>query len=129
MNNGGILFIGIGAISGAIAVALGAFAAHSLRRTISPEMLSVFETAVRYQMYHCFALIATGFALHLLPVQHTGTLRGAGWCFLIGSMVFSGSLYLLVFFDQRWLGAITPLGGLLLIGAWCLLAWSCFRSV
>jgi uncharacterized membrane protein YgdD (TMEM256/DUF423 family) len=90
-------------------------------------MLSIFETAARYQMYHSLALVATGFALHFQPSQFAQLLRGAGWCFISGTMLFSGSLYILVVLDQSWLGAITPLGGLMFIGGWCLLALSFFR--
>jgi uncharacterized membrane protein YgdD (TMEM256/DUF423 family) len=128
MSNAGKTLIAIGASSAAIAVALGAFAAHGLKQNISPEMLSIFEMAARYQMYHAFALTVTGFALNMLSSETARLLRAAGWCFLSGTLLFSGSLYLLVLFDQRWLGAITPLGGLLFIGGWCLFAWSFFRS-
>ena len=102
----------VGAILGGLAVAAGAFGAHALRGTVTPERLEVFETAVRYQMVHALALLAAG------PLGA----GKAGWAFLAGIVVFSGSLYGLVLLDQRWLGAITPLGGLLLIAGWVLLA-------
>lgn len=92
-----------------LAVALGAFAAHGLKARLSPEMLQVFETAVRYQAYHALALLALGAA------------RGpdrAGWCFVAGVVLFSGSLYALALSGVRWLGAITPLGGVLFLAGW-----------
>ncbi|MFI5361686.1 MAG: DUF423 domain-containing protein [Elusimicrobiota bacterium] len=96
-----------------LAVALGAFAAHGLKARLSPEMLTVWETGVRYHVYHALALLALGAA------------RGpdkAGWCFLAGIAVFSGSLYVLALTGERRLGMITPIGGLLFLAGWLLFA-------
>ncbi len=103
------IFFGLGAILAGIAVGLGAFGAHALRGTLSPEDLVTFETGVRYQMYHALALLAVAWALGRWD---TVLLEWAGWLFLLGTLVFSGSLYILVLTGQRWLGAVTPLGGL-----------------
>ena len=113
------LFFGLGAGSAFVAVGAGAFGAHGLRARLSPELLAVFETAARYQMYHALALLAVAWAVTRWP----GALpQWAGWLFLAGTVLFSGSLYLLALTGIRWLGAITPLGGLALLAGWlCLL--------
>ena len=100
-------------------MALGAFAAHALKATLPPDMLAVFETGVRYQMYHAFALFAAawGFAR-----WQTRVFSIAGILFVAGIVIFSGSLYLLAFTGLRWLGAITPLGGLAFLAGWLCLA-------
>ena len=118
----------IGSIAGGTGVALGAFGAHGLKNTLSPDMLIVFETAVRYQMYHAVALIATGMLIRLSREFDPQTLRFAGWSFIAGIVFFSGSLYLLVLSGQHWLGAITPLGGLAFIIGWILLGWTYIRK-
>ena len=118
-------FGGIGALFGFLAVALGAFGAHALRARLSPADLEIFETAARYQMYHALALLL----LAALAPRFPGALvSAAGWLFTAGVIVFSGSLYVLVLSGQRWLGAVTPLGGLALIAAWALLALRIFRG-
>ena len=91
-----------GAIAAFIAVALGAFGAHSLRTKLSPDMLNIFEVGVRYQMYHALGLIAVAWAMTRWPEAN---LNAAGWAFIVGIVVFSGSLYLLSITDVRWLGA------------------------
>ena len=113
------LFFGLGAGSAFVAVGAGAFGAHGLRARLSPELLAVFETAARYQMYHALALLAVAWAVTRWP----GALpQWAGWLFLAGTVLFSGSLYLLALTGIRWLGAITPLGGLAFLAGWlCLL--------
>ncbi|MGH7524582.1 MAG: DUF423 domain-containing protein [Gemmatimonadales bacterium] len=113
----------VGALLGALAVVLGAFGAHALRTRLEPRDLEIFETAVRYQMYHAFAMFA---AAWLLSRNAPGA-GAAAWAFLGGVLVFSGSLYLLVATGQRWLGAVTPLGGLAMIAGWLLLARAAFR--
>jgi len=113
-----------GAIAAFIAVALGAFGAHSLRTKLTPEMLNIFEVGVRYQMYHALGLIAVAWATTRWPEANLNT---AGWAFIIGIVVFSGSLYLLSLTDTRWLGAITPLGGLAFLIGWAILVWSVAR--
>jgi uncharacterized membrane protein YgdD (TMEM256/DUF423 family) len=114
------LFFGLGCVSAGVAVALGAFAAHGLRQRLSPEMLAVFETGARYQMYHALALLAAGLAHARWP---TPAITLAGWLFLLGTLVFSGSLYALTLTGHRWLGAITPLGGVAFLAGWAALAW------
>lgn len=113
-----------GAVAALIAVALGAFGAHSLRTKLSPEMLAIFEVGVRYQMYHAFGLIAVAWAMARWPEAN---LTGAGWAFIFGILIFSGSLYLLSITDVRWLGAITPIGGLAFLLGWAILIWSIGR--
>ena len=113
------LFFGLGAVSGALAVALGAFAAHGLRSRISADALAAFETGARYQMYHALALLAVAWALGRWPSAWTSA---AGWLFVAGTILFSGSLYLLAVTGVRALGAITPLGGLAFILGWLALA-------
>jgi uncharacterized membrane protein YgdD (TMEM256/DUF423 family) len=107
-------------IAGFLGVALGAFAAHALKARLPPDMLAVFETGVRYQMYHVFALCAAAWAYARWPSRPFAL---AGGLFVAGIVVFSGSLYLLAFTGLRWLGAITPLGGLSFLAGWLCLTW------
>lgn len=119
------LFLLAGAISGFLGVGAGAFGAHGLRARLTPELLSVFETAVRYQMYHALALIAASWVASRWP----GALAGAsGWLFVGGTVVFSGSLYALALTGTRWLGAVTPLGGLCFLAGWLCLAAAALRG-
>ena len=113
-------FLLIGALSGFFAVALGAFAAHGLRTRLPPDMLTVFETGVRYHMYHTLALLAVATAIGRLGDARL--LVVAGWLFTAGIVVFSGSLYLLAMTGTSALGAITPIGGVLLLVGWASLA-------
>lgn len=115
----------VGALAGAAGVALGAFGAHGLKARVSAEMLAVYETGVRYQMYHALALVAVGLAAGRFAA---GWLTLAGWLFLCGIAVFSGTLYAMTFTGARWLGAITPLGGLSLIAGWLALALAAWRG-
>ena len=149
----------LGAVFGFLAVALGAYAAHGLRGSLSPGELATFETGVRYQMYHALALTAFSeltTATHAdlivvsgLPVQYferdKGTLRDlllvaalsrpappawartAASAFTLGITIFSGSLYLMVLAQLRWMGAITPIGGVAFLVGWSALAWGFFR--
>lgn len=114
------LFFALGCVSAGIAVTLGAFGAHGLRGRLGPDMLIVFEVGVRYQMYHALALVAAALAHGRWP---STAILVAGWLFVAGTVVFSGSLYLLAVTGQRWLGAITPLGGAAFIAGWLALAW------
>ena len=112
-------FLLIGAVAGFTGVTLGAFGAHALRGRLSPEMLVVFETGVRYQMYHALAIIATG----LIAARMGGWLIvAAGWLFTAGIVLFSGRLYLLAFTGVTILGAITPIGGVAFLLGWACLA-------
>jgi uncharacterized membrane protein YgdD (TMEM256/DUF423 family) len=113
------LFFVLGALSALIAVGLGAFGAHGLRTRVTPDMLATFETGARYHMYHALALLAVGWAAGRWPNAGAPL---AGWLFVAGTVVFSGSLYLLALTGHRWLGAITPLGGLAFILGWAALA-------
>lgn len=113
------LFV-IGGLSGALAVALGAFAAHELKSRLSADQIATFQTGVQYQMYHALALVLAAAALRTLSGSVLVTL--AGWLFLVGTVLFSGSLYLLVLTRTRAWGAVTPLGGVALIAGWLCLA-------
>ena len=115
----------IGALLAASGVILGAFAAHLLKGTLDAKALNAFETGVRYQLYHALALLWIGARLEDRP---SVALRGVARLMLTGLCLFSGSLYGLSLTGARWLGPVTPLGGLLLIGAWSLLAWTLARS-
>lgn len=115
----------LGGLLGLMAVAAGAFGAHGLRGQLTSEMLSAFETGARYQMYHALALLAVALLLERRP---SATIRVAGWCLASGTVVFSGSLYLLALTGVRWLGAITPLGGVALLVGWATLAYGIWRS-
>lgn len=112
------LFFGVGALSALVSVAAGAFGAHALRSRLTPELLAVFETAARYQMYHALGLLAVAWATSRWP----GALPvWAGWLFVAGTVLFSGSLYILSLTGIRWWGAVTPFGGVaFLIGWMCL---------
>jgi len=113
------LFAVMGAASALLAVAAGAFGAHALRARLAPDLLAVFETAVRYQMYHALALLFVAWAATHWPLA---PVRAAGWLFVVGTVVFSGSLYLLALTGVRGFGAVTPLGGLAFLAGWLALA-------
>ena len=113
-------FLLLGAILGFLGVAIGAFGAHGLRNRVSPEMLTVFETGTRYQMYHVLAILIVASAIgHIGPAR---LLEAAGWFFVAGILLFSGSLYALALTGTTALGAITPIGGLSFLIGWGLLA-------
>lgn len=120
----GALWFAIGSILGAAAVALGAFGAHALKSRVEPDLLAVWQTAVTYHLVHVLALLATAWASERWPTPWT---NAAGWLFVIGITIFSGSLYLLVISGQRWLGAITPIGGIAFIAGWVVLAVGVLR--
>ena len=101
-------------------MALGAFAAHGLRARLSADMLAVFETGVRYQMYHVFAMCAAAWAFARWQRR---IFEVGGWLFAAGIVVFSGSLYVLALTGTRWVGAITPIGGLAFLAGWLCLVW------
>lgn len=110
------LFITLGALAGLLAVAFGAFGAHALRGRLDDYARDIFETAVQYHFYHSLALLAVG--LLAVSVPDSSLLRSGGWLFVIGLFLFSGSLYALSLTGVKWLGAITPLGGLAFIAGW-----------
>jgi uncharacterized membrane protein YgdD (TMEM256/DUF423 family) len=126
----GVSWIRIGAVLGALSVAAGAFGAHGLRERmhLEPRLIETFETGARYQMYHALALVAVG--VLLVTGRATGLANVAGWLFLVGVVMFSGSLYAIVLgvFPSKVLGPITPMGGLGLIVGWVLLALSVRNS-
>lgn len=109
------LWLALGAGNAFLSVALGAFAAHGLRARVGPDLVAIFETGARYQMYHALGLLAVGLvSLH----RPSGLLQASGWSMLAGIVIFSGSLYLLVLTGARGLGAITPIGGLAFLLGW-----------
>jgi len=113
-------FLRIGALLGFIDVAFGAFGAHALRERLSPDLLAVFETGVRYQMYHALAILIV--ALFRGRSSTNSRATWAGWCFVAGIVLFSGSLYVLALTGIGVFGAITPIGGLFFLAGWlCLL--------
>jgi uncharacterized membrane protein YgdD (TMEM256/DUF423 family) len=119
------LFATLGAASAFVAVGAGAFGAHGLRARLSPELLAVFETGARYQMYHALGLFVAAWAATRWPGPWPVR---AGWLFLAGTVLFSGSLYALALTGARWLGAVTPLGGLAFLAGWLCLAWGASRG-
>jgi uncharacterized membrane protein YgdD (TMEM256/DUF423 family) len=119
------LFFLMGSASSLLAVALGAFGAHGLRNRLSPDLLAVFETGVRYHFYHALALLAVAYAAGRWP---GGATTAAGWLFLAGTVLFSGSLYLLSATGARWWGAVTPFGGLAFLAGWVMLLWAAWRG-
>ena len=121
------LFITIGALSGFVAVGAGAFGAHALRDRLSAAMLDTFQTGAQYQMYHALALVGVGILLARFSSEGSPWLSAAGWLFVAGTVLFSGSLYLLALTDTRWLGAITPLGGVAFLLGWLALAIGIWR--
>jgi uncharacterized membrane protein YgdD (TMEM256/DUF423 family) len=118
-------FLVLAAVSGAISVAAGAFGAHGLKARLTPDLLAIFETGARYQMFHALALVAAAWAAERFP---GAAATAAGWLFLAGTVVFSGSLYALALTGIRTLGAITPLGGVAFIAGWLALAWAAARG-
>jgi uncharacterized membrane protein YgdD (TMEM256/DUF423 family) len=114
-----------GALSAAMAVGTGAFAAHGLKERLPPEALAVFETGARYQMYAALGLLAAAWAAARWP---GALVSWGGWLLVAGTVLFSGSLYALATSGVRWLGAITPLGGVAFIAGWVLLAAAALRA-
>jgi uncharacterized membrane protein YgdD (TMEM256/DUF423 family) len=120
-------YLMIAALSGFLAVALGAFGAHGLKQRLSVDLLAVYQTGVQYHFYHTFALLVVG--LLMLQMPGNGALRLSGILFIVGIVIFSGSLYVLSLTGVRWLGAITPLGGVAFLAAWLLLARAAWTGV
>lgn len=120
------LFLVIGSLSALLGVGLGAFGAHGLKSRVHPDMLTVWQTGVHYHLVHALGLLVIGILCHLLP--QTTLLRPAGWMLLAGSLLFSGSLYIMVLTGVRALGMITPLGGVAFLLGWLLLALAAWQS-
>ena len=118
------LFLIIAGISGFLSVGLGAFGAHGLKTKLSPEMMAVFQTGVQYHQIHTIALLVVAL---LLGNSASGAGTCAGWLFVAGIVIFSGSLYALSITEIRILGAITPIGGLAFLAGWLCLAWMGFQ--
>ena len=123
MDSSRMLFLG--ALFAGLGVAAGAFGAHALKPVLDATMLAVFETAVRYQMYHALALCLVAW---IGEGDAKVRVAAVGWLFVIGIVLFSGSLYLLSLSGIRWVGALTPLGGAALITGWALLASTVMRT-
>lgn len=119
-------FLMLGALNAALAVVLGAFGAHGLRKILSPDLLAVYATGVQYHFYHALGLLAVGLIAVHLPASLW--LKLSGWLMIAGIVLFSGSLYLLALTGVRWLGAITPLGGVCYIAAWLALIIAIYRN-
>jgi uncharacterized membrane protein YgdD (TMEM256/DUF423 family) len=120
-------FLIAGSLLGASGVGLGAFGAHALKASLEAAgRFDTFETAVRYQFYHALALVAVGILMNQYP-EAARTLGWSGWAFLLGTLVFSGSLYLICFTGIRAFGAVAPIGGLGMVLGWALLAWGISR--
>ena len=119
------LFATLGAVSGFLTVAIGAFGAHGLRGRLSPDSLALVELAVRYQTTHALALFAAVWVHARWPSRASAA---AAWLFVAGALVFCGSLYALAMTGARWFGAITPLGGTALLAGWACLAWACWQG-
>ena len=119
-------FIVIGVIAMALGVVLGAFGAHGLKARLEPSLLAAYQTGVEYRLYHGLGLILVG----VLGFHFPGAagLQWGGWLLLAGMLLFSGSLYLMAISGVRWLGAITPFGGMAFIVGWCWIAWSLIKS-
>ncbi len=120
------IFLLVAALSGLVAVILGAFAAHGLKQQLAPAALQSFQIGVQYQMYHALALLAVAILLQLRP-QWSG-LKASGLAFILGALLFSGSIYWLTLGGPRWLGPVTPVGGLGFMVGWLLLAIAAWRS-
>jgi len=119
------LFLLIGSVAAAVAVAAGAFGAHGLEGRVPPYRIDTFETGVTYHMYHALAILVVAWASSQFAAP---AVSYAGYCFVAGILIFSGSLYLLVLTDTSWLGAITPIGGVAFIAGWLLLAYGVWSS-
>jgi len=120
------VFLAAGGIAGLTAVALGAFGAHALRSRLSAEMLALWHTGIEYHIYHSLGLLAVGVVA--LQAAESALLRWSGWLMLAGIALFSGSLYALALSGERWLGALTPIGGLAFLAAWALFVAAVLRA-
>jgi uncharacterized membrane protein YgdD (TMEM256/DUF423 family) len=119
------VFLALGSASAFLAVAGGAFGAHALRRRLDENLLAVFETGIRYQMYHALALLVVAW---VMDRWGGGLVAASGWLFVVGTVIFSGSLYLLALTGQRMFGAVTPLGGVAFLAGWLVLLIGVLRT-
>ena len=119
-------FLILGAVNAFLCVAIGAFGAHGLKEKLSTDMLAVYQTAVQYHFYHALGLVAVG--LVLLHFSESRPVAWSGWAMLAGIVLFSGSLYVLSLTGVRWLGAITPIGGVAFLLGWALLAYGAWAA-
>lgn len=119
-------WVAIASLFGFTAVAAGALGAHALKNRLEPDQLAAFEVAVRYQMYHALALLAVAWIASLRPSR---LISASGYCMAAGVFCFSGSIYALIALNWRWLGPITPIGGLLLMAGWLLFGIAAFRGL
>ena len=119
------IFIVLASLSACLAVVLGAFAAHALKEKLSPDMFNIWEVGVRYHMYHALGLFVVAWVVAHFPESSAPI---AGWFLIGGTVIFSGSLYALSLTGERWIGAITPVGGVCFLIGWVWLAWSVWRS-
>lgn len=125
MNKTTQRFLFLGSILMALAVCLGAFGAHILKKVISPDMLVIYQTGVQYQFYHALGLFVVAFVAYL---QNSKAVKIAGNLMFLGIVLFSGSLYLYVFLNVKFTGPITPIGGVLMVVSWLILAWSVLKT-
>jgi uncharacterized membrane protein YgdD (TMEM256/DUF423 family) len=126
MAAGARLFLALGGAAALLAVALGAFGAHALKSRLTPEMLAVWHTGIEYHVLHALGLLAVGLVAAQLP--ESAPLRWSGWLMLAGIVLFSGSLYALALSGERWLGAVTPVGGVAFLAAWALFIAAVVRA-
>ncbi len=119
-------FLALGALAALAAVLLGAFGAHALKAKLAADALAWWRTSVEYHFYHALGLLAVGLTAAHLP--ESALLKWSGWLMLAGIVVFSGSLYALALSGQRWLGAVTPFGGVAFLAAWALFAAAVLRA-
>ena len=124
MGTQGFVFIVLGSLFAFLSVAAGAFGAHALKSILDPNMLMVYETAAKYQMYHAFALFVVTWQMTRLPASRVSL---AGWLFCLGIILFSGSLYIVAVFGLKGFGAVTPLGGVAFLTGWAILGWTAWR--
>ena len=124
-----MIWLGVGAIFGFFAVAFGAFGAHVIKARVAADLFEVYKTGAIYHLAHAIVLCVVGTVIShpSLATETARTLRLSAWSFALGMTIFSGSLYLLVLSGQRWIGAITPIGGTVLLVGWGALAWAALR--
>lgn len=117
----------VAAISGLLAVVIGAFGAHGLKGRITTDLMAIFQTGVQYHFYHTLALLLVG--ILMLQFPQISLLKWSGWLFIAGIVVFSGSLYVMAITDIKWLGAITPIGGVAFIAGWLTMAIAVYNHI